>query len=420
MVSERDGEGARAAPAALTDDPEHDTIGSPRPPGRRTGLILATIAAVLVALIVWHVVSRPTETRGTPPQTVSVAAARRGDMPVTLDEIGTVTPTATVTVLPNASVSGYLTHVYFHEGEDVRKGQLLAEIDPRPYAVLRRQAMAALAKDEAMLAQAQYDFSLYQRLNAKQAIAAQTAVDQKYLVQQQTAAVAADRASIAQYDLDIAYCHITAPVSGRAGLRLVDPGNYITGSASSGIVTLTTLQPMLVQFGVAQNDLAKVAARFSAPGGKLPVTAFDSSTNQPIATGTLYAIGNQMNTGTGQTPMRATFANADHRLWPNAFVNLRIVVDTLRGATLVPTKAVLTGAPGTYVFLVRPGNTVGIRKITLGPSDGTNTVVTSGLRPGDQVVTDGTDRLSDQAKIRIAGRPGGGAGGGEHHGHHHP
>jgi len=372
---------------------------------------------IVVALIVWHIVAQPAKKQHNTAQVVTLAQTTTGDMPVTLDEIGTVTPIATVTVLPNASVSGYLVKVGYKEGQWVTKGQLLAEIDPRPYEVLKQQAVAALAKDQATLDQARYDLSLYTQLNAKKAIATQTYADQQFTVQNAVAAVQADRANIAQYALDIEYCYIKSPATGRAGLRLVDVGNYVTGSSSTGIVVITTIKPMLVQFGVAQNDIGRVTQRFNTPGVKLPVTALDSGTHQPIATGTLYAISNQMNTSTGQTPMRATFANDNSALWPNAFVNVRMLVDTLHNATLVPTPAVLTGAPGTYVYVANANNTVSVRKITTGPSDGIHTVVTSGLRAGETVVVDGTDRLSDGAKIRTATANPGGGSGGAHKGH---
>jgi membrane fusion protein, multidrug efflux system len=395
-----------------------------QPGSSRLRWLGAVAGIAIVGVIVWHIVAQPSKKQHASAQVVSVAQATRGDMDVTLDEIGTVTPSATVTVLPNASVSGYLTKVLFKEGQMVAKGQLLAEIDPRPYQVLKAQAEAALAKDQALLDQARYDFALYKDLNEKKAIAGQTFGDQKYTVAQEMAAVAADKASIAQYALDITYCHIVSPTAGRAGLRLVDEGNYITGSSSSGIVTITTMNPMLVQFGVAQNDIARVAARFNAPGVKLPVTAFDSSTHQPLATGSLYAVSNQMTSATGQTAMRATFANDNSALWPNAFVNVRMLVDTVHNATLVPTPSVLTGAPGTYVYVANKDMTVSIRKITTGASDGTHTVVLSGLNPGETVVTDGTDRLNDGAKIRVNdGKPradtGDGAAGGTKSGKHH-
>jgi membrane fusion protein, multidrug efflux system len=363
--------------------------------------VIGIVGVVAIGAIVWHLVGQPAKKQHTSAQVVSVAQATRGDMDVTLDEIGTVTPSATVTVLPNASVSGYLTKVLFKEGDLVSKGQLLAVIDPRPYEVLKAQAEATLAKDQATLDQARYDFGLYKDLNEKKAIAGQTFGDQKYTVAQSVAAVALDKANIAQYALDITYCHIVSPANGRVGLRTVDEGNYITGSASTGITTVTTMNPMLVQFGVAQNDIAHVATRFNTPGVKLPVTASDASTHQALATGTLYAVSNQMNSSTGQTLMRATFANDNSALWPASFVNVRLLVDTVHNATLVPTASVLTGAPGTYVYIVNQDQTVSIRKITTGGTDGTHTVVTSGLNPGDTVVTDGTDRLNEGAKIRV-------------------
>jgi multidrug efflux system membrane fusion protein len=187
-------------------------------------------------------------------------------------------------------------------------------------------------------------------------------------------------------------------VAGRVGLRLVDPGNYVTASSSPGIVVITTVKPTTVEFTVAQNDLAKVIQRFSA-GNKLQVTAYSSDNSKQIATGTLYAIGNQMATSTGTVTLRASFANDDEALYPNEFVSVKLLVDTLSQAILVPTAAVLNGAPGDYVYLAKPDNTVAVNKVTVGPSDGTNTAILTGLKAGDTVVTDGTDRLTDGAKI---------------------
>jgi multidrug efflux system membrane fusion protein len=213
--------------------------------------------------------------------------------------------------------------------------------------------------------------------------------------------VKSDEASIDQFKLDLIYCRISAPVAGRVGLRLVDPGNYVTASSSTGIVIITTLKPTTVEFTVAQNDLAKVVERFNS-GAKLPVTAYTSDNSREVASGTLYALGNQMATSTGTVALRATFANDDEALFPNEFVNIKILVDTLSQAILVPTPAVLSGAPGDYVYLAKADNTVSVRKVTLGPSDGTKTAILSGLAAGDTVVVDGTDRLSDGAKISVA------------------
>jgi multidrug efflux system membrane fusion protein len=365
----------------------------------RTRWIVGVVVAVLVIFVVFHLLQRKKPARTAAPQVVKVAKAALGDMPETLAELGTVSPIATVTVLPQ--LSGYLTEVGFKEGQDVKKGQFLAQIDPRQYQIDLQQAQAALLKDQASLDQARSDLARYHELRAQKAIAEQTVSDQEFTVKQDESQVKSDEASIAQYKLDLIYCHITAPVSGRVGLRLVDPGNYVTASSSTGIVVITTLKPTTVQFTVAQNDLAKVAERFNS-GSKLPVTAYTSDNNQVIATGTLYALSNQMATSTGTVTLRAEFANENEALFPNEFVNIKILVDTLGQAVLVPTPAVLSGAPGDYVYLVNAGDTVSVRKVTLGPSDGAHTAILAGLSVGDTVVVDGTDRLSDGAKISVA------------------
>jgi membrane fusion protein, multidrug efflux system len=364
--------------------------------------LLAFLALILIILVAWHIFGEKQPAKGAASIVVKVARATPGQMPVILNELGTVTPTATVTVLPNQAVSGYLTEVPFQEGQDVEKGQLLAQIDPRPYEVLKQQEEAQLAKDQATLAQARSDLARYAQLEKQKSIAQQTYSDQVFLVEQDAAAIKIDDATIAQYALDIAYCHITAPVAGRVGLRLVDPGNYITGSSSTGLAVITAMKPTTVEFTVAQNDLDKVVERLNVAGVKLPVTAFTSDNSKKLGTGTLYALSNQMTTSTGTVTLRASFPNDDEALFPNEFVNVQLLVDTLTNAVLVPTPAILSGAPGNYVYLVDKNHTVSVHKVTLGPSDGKNTVVASGLSIGDIVVTEGTDRLSDGAKIKIA------------------
>jgi multidrug efflux system membrane fusion protein len=373
---------------------------STQPKRSRVRLILFVVVVLaLVALVVVHILRQKKPTRGAAPQVVTVATATLGSMPVTLSELGTVTPTATVTVLPQ--LSGYLTEVGYQEGQDVKKGQFLAQIDPRQYEIDLQQAQAALAKDKASLAQAHSDLARFEQLNEHKSIAEQTFVDQQFLVQQDEATVKSDLANIAQFELDLAYCRITAPVSGRVGLRLVDPGNYVTASSSPGIVVITTMKPTTVQFTVPQDSLAAVLQRMGS-GASLPVTAFSSDNSKQIAVGTLYAASNQMATATGTVTLRATFANDDEALFPNEFVNVKLLVDTMQNAVLVPTPAVQTGAPGDYVYLVNANNTVSVHKVTLGPSDGKNTVITAGLSAGNIVVTDGTDRLSDGAPIKAA------------------
>src|SRR5271167_4941704 len=333
----------------------------------RAAWVAGGVAAVLLIVVVVRLFERTPTAHGGGAQVVKVAHATRGDMPKTLSELGTVTPIATVTVLPQ--LSGYLTEVGYKEGQDVAKGQFLAQIDPRQYQLDLQQAQAALLKDQASLDQARADLTRYQELRAQKAIAEQTVTDQEFLVKQDQAQVKSDEANIAQFKLDLVYCHITAPVAGRVGLRLIDPGNYVTASASPGIVVITTMKPTTVEFTVAQNDVGKVIERVNS-GAQLPVTAYASDNNRQIATGTLYALSNQMATSTGTVTLRAKFANDDEALFPNEFVNIKMLVDTLQQTVLVPTPAVLTGAPGDYVYLVNADNTVSGHKVTLGPSDG--------------------------------------------------
>jgi len=377
-----------------------DTAQTSGHPRRKRGVLITIVIIVaLVALMVIHILTGQKAKTGQPPQVVSAATATLGDMPEVLTALGTVTPVATVNVLPQ--LSGYLTAVGYQEGQDVSKGQFLAQIDPRQYEINKQQAEAQLAKDQATLDQARADLARYTQLHEQKSIAEQTYADQRFTVAQSEAAVKADKAAIAQDELDLIYCHITAPVAGRVGLRLVDPGNYVTQSTSPGIVTITQMKPTTVQFTVPQNSLGKVLQRVNG-GATLAVTAYSSDNSKQIATGSLYALSNQMATSTGTVTLRATFANDDEALFPNEFVNVRMLVNTLQKAVLVPTPAVQSGAPGDYVYLVNADQTVSVHKVTPGPSDGKFTAILAGLQAGQQVVTDGMDRLSDGAKIRVA------------------
>jgi multidrug efflux system membrane fusion protein len=375
-----------------------------RPRILHTRWILAAVVLISVAIVLWQKLAQQPPSRGAAAQIVSVAQATLGDMPVILNELGTVMPINTVTVMPNQAVSGYLVEVPFQEGQDVTKGQLLAQIDPRPYQAALDQTLGTLQRDQGLLDEAKMDLVRFQKLVKQDSIARQQAEDQAYLVKQDEGTVKLDQAAVDTARLNLSYCRITSPVAGRVGLRLVDAGNYITGASSTGVAVVTTIKPTTVEFTVAQNDLQKVVERFRTPGVKLPVTAYSSDGSKPLATGTLYAINNKMTTSTGTVTLRATFANDDEVLFPNEFVNVQLLVDTLPQAVLVPTAAVLSGAPGNYVFLVNK-DTVSVHTVTLGPSDGKNTVVRSGLGAGDTVVTDGTDRLSDGAKITVAPSP---------------
>jgi multidrug efflux system membrane fusion protein len=334
------------------------------------------------------------------PQRVGVARVTSGSMPETISALGTVTPTATVVVLPQ--LSGYLTKVGFTEGQEVAKGQFLAQIDPRAYQNELELYRGQQAKDMALLQQAKSDLSRYEFLQSKHSISAQQVADQKFLVMQDEAALRVDQANVDTAKLDLTYCRITAPVAGKVGLRLVDPGNYVTSGSSTGIAVITTIRPITVIFSVPQKDVAAVLERMRA-GARLTAAAYSGDDSKKIAEGELSAVDNQVDTSTGTVRLRATFANADEALFPNEFVNIRLLVNTLQNATLAPAPAVQLGVPGNYVYLVQPDHTVAVRKVTLGPSNGTETVVSSGLEPGDLVVTDGVDRLRDGMKIATAG-----------------
>ena len=387
-----------------------------RPKRGRKRWIFAGLALLLIAFIWYRHSGTSTKAHAPAPQAVGVAKAVAGPMPVVLDELGTVTPNATVTVLPQ--LSGYLTQVAFTEGEIVTQDQFLAEIDPRPYQIQLEQYQAALAKDEATLAQAKSDLARYHILAAQDSISAQQVADQEFLVEQDTAATKSDQANIDSAKLNLAYCHITSPVAGKVGLRLVDPGNYVTSGSSTGIAVVTTMSPTTVIFSVAQNDLAPVLVRLGQ-GATLTATAYASDDTTKLEDGSLSAVDNQVDTATGIVKLRATFANADEALFPNEFVNVHLLVNTLQNATLVPSQAVQSGAPGSYVYVVKPDSTVSVQTVTTGPTDGTNTVITKGISPGDVVVTDGVDRLSDGAKVSVAitptAAPSGEAGTHHHH-----
>ncbi|KWF07254.1 MdtA/MuxA family multidrug efflux RND transporter periplasmic adaptor subunit [Burkholderia ubonensis] len=332
------------------------------------------------------------------PQPVQVAAATRGEMPVVLSALGTVTPLANVTV--KTQLSGYLQSVAFQEGQLVKKGDVLAQIDPRPYQNALENAEGTHARDAALLATARLDLKRYQTLLAQDSIASQQVDTQASLVKQYEGAVKTDQAAIDSAKLNLVYARITAPVSGRVGLRQVDPGNYVTPGDTNGIVVITQIQPISVIFTTSEDNLPQILKQMNA-GSKLSVTAYNRNNTVPLETGSLETLDNQIDTATGTVKLRATFANQDGLLFPNQFVNTRLLVDTVRDATIVPTSAVLTGSIGQFVYVVKPDNTVTVRKVKVGPVDGERTSIVDGVAVGERVVTDGSDRLREGSTITI-------------------
>jgi multidrug efflux system membrane fusion protein len=368
--------------------------------GANLRLLAILVAALLIAaLLIWHFAFPTPQAKSyVPAAPVGVSKIAAGDMPVQLVGLGTVTPVATVTV--QTQISGQLTAVGYKEGQIVQKGQFLAQIDPRPYAIALQQAQGVLAHDTGLLNQAKSDLQRYVALDRANAIAKQTVTDQEFLVQQDTGLVAEDDAAINTQKLNLAYCHIVAPVTGRAGLRLVDPGNYVQTSSGTGLVVLTELQPITVIFVLPEDEIQAVSQQIRT-GTKLQVIAFDRNQQQAIAQGVLTTIDNTIDTTTGTVKLRATFPNENLALFPNEFVNAQLLLQTLKNVTEVPVRAVQTGAPGTFVYLVRPNRTAHVQVIKTGVTDGDFTQVLSGLKPGDTVVTDGAGLLTEGAKLRV-------------------
>jgi multidrug efflux system membrane fusion protein len=344
-------------------------------------------------------------------QSVGAATVALDNVPVLVNALGTVTPLATVTV--QSQISGYLTEVPFKEGQMVHKGDLLAQVDDRPYVALKEQYEGQLAHDQGLLVQAQMDLKRYQMLAAQNSIAQQQAQDQVYIVEQYQGTVKADQALIDAQKLNIAYCHIVSPVTGRVGLRLVDPGNYVQPNSATGITVVTQLQPISVIFTIPEDDLPEIMPQLNADT-KLQVTAFDRANVTKLGVGEVSAVDSQIDTTTGTVKVRAQFDNAERALFPNQFVNAELLVKTLQNAVTVPAAAVQRGAPGatpggamgTYVYLINSNNSVSVRQIKVGPTyvnanNASMTTVTSGLSAGDRVVTDGADRLRDGLHVNV-------------------
>lgn len=329
---------------------------------------------------------------------VVAETAGRGDIGINLNALGTVTSLATVTI--RSQISGYLVNVAFKEGDEVKKGDLLAEIDSRPYEAALAQAKGALARDEALLKGAQVDLTRYQGLAAQNAVPHQQLDTQVALVAQDQGLVEADRAAVKAAEVNLQYCHIVSPLNGRVGLRQVDQGNYVTPGDTNGLVVITQLQPISVLFTVPEDNLQAIAKRIRE-GAVLPATALNRSGAETLAEGALQTFDSQIDPTTGTIKLRAQFPNESRTLYPNQFVNIRLLLDTHKNVTTMSTAGIQRGVPGTFVYLVNADSTVSVRPVKLGVTDRDRVEVLSGLQPGDRIVVDGADKLRDGARINL-------------------
>jgi len=330
------------------------------------------------------------------PVPVAVAKVIRGDVPVYLRNIGTVTAFNTVTV--HSRVDGQLMSVAFTEGQFVQADQVLAEIDPRPFQVQLEQAQGQLAHDTALLNDAVLNAARDSSLAKEGVISKQVADTQQAQVGQYDGAIKSDQAAIDSAKLNLTYSKITAPISGRIGLRQVDAGNIVHAADANGLVVITQLQPIAVLFSLPENDLLQVNKKLKA--GDHPIAeAYDADNTVKLSTGTLATIDNVIDSSTGTIKLKAVFNNEDNKLFPNQLVYIRLLVDNMTGLSVVPTSAILRGPQGTFVYLVQPGNTVTVRQVTVAITEGDSVGTTSGLVPGDSVVTDGQDKLQEGSKV---------------------
>lgn len=409
----------------MTGEPDNlDTSRASPTFGKRHRLVLL---GVVVLLVVALLSVRQFQPQAQPPRSagggrgpqggpvpVTVAPATRGDIDVRIPALGTVTPLATVTV--RTQISGILQKIAFTEGQLVRRGQLLAQIDPRPYEAALEQMQGNLRRDQALLADAKLDLKRYEALVKEDSIAVQQLDTQRALVDQYEGTIQSDQGQLKTAQVNLIYTRIVSPVDGRVGLRQVDQGNYVTPGDANGIVLVNELRPITVIFPIAEDYVPGLLKRLAA-GGPLTVEAFDRTNSAKLAEGKLLTLDNTIDTTTGTVKLRAQFENADGALFPNQFVNVQLLEDTLKDQIIIPSSAVRRGAPNgvttTFVYRVNDDSTVSVRPVTLGVMDGERVAVTQGLAAGDQVVTEGGDRLRDGAAVILpsatpsAGTPGG-------------
>lgn len=384
-------------------------------PRRRTWLWIAAGVLLLLAIVLFFLFSGKSNStaskkggaagrgRGQQGAAITVGQSKTGDMNIFVDALGTVTPTYTVTVY--SQITGRVVSVYYKEGQMVKQGDPLVDIDPRPYEATLTQAEGTLEHDQGLLAQARMDLARYQAAWERNAIARQQVDDQAALVLQYEGTVKADQGTVDYDRVQLSYCHIVAPITGRVGLRLVDPGNTVFAGTASTLVVITQLQPITVVFNVSEDDLAQIQAQLHG-GRQLQVFAYDRANEKQIATGKLSSLDNAVDTTTGTIKFRAEFANQNLALFPNQFVNARLLVTTLKQVTLVPSAAVQHNGTNAFVYIVNSDNKVSVQQITTLSSDDQNTAV-RGLDAGVNVATSGFDRLENGVQVTVRGQPGG-------------
>ena len=388
---------------SLKEAPSIGPSQTATPRSRRRFVLTSILILLLLAGVVWWnrqgSAPQPANSgRNAAPMSIVPEVVSKGDIGININALGTVSSLATVTI--RSQISGQLVRVAFKEGDEVKKGDLLAEIDSRPYEATLAQAKGQLARDEALLKGAQVDLTRYQGLAAQNAVPRQTLDTQTALVAQDQGTVEADRATVRSAEVNLQYCRIISPLDGRVGLRLVDQGNYVTPGDVNGLVVITQLQPISVLFTVPEDNLQAIAKRIQA-GAVLPATAYDRSGASKIADGTLQTFDSQIDQTTGTIKLRAQFTNDTRVLYPNQFVNIRLLLDTHKDVTTISTAGVQRGVPGTFVYLVNADSTVSVRPIQLGATEGDHVEILSGLTPGDRIVIDGADKLRDGAKINV-------------------
>jgi membrane fusion protein, multidrug efflux system len=413
-------------PEHMIDDSRTDVTSVPRSEGRgpdpvfneptqkRGGWVWALL---LIALVVGGLLyyqhrstTDPSKAKAAPPPRavpITTAPAKKGDIGIYVEALGTVTPVYTVTV--TSRVQGEIMQVYYKEGQMVHKGEPLLDIDPRPYEAALTQAEGQLAHDQALLNEAGIDLDRYKSAFSRNAIAQQQVYDQEQAVQQYQGTVKNDEGMVANAKVNLVYTHITSPIDGRVGLRLVDPGNIVQANSATPLVVVTQLQPITVIFSVAEDYLPQIQQQLRQ-GHTMAVDALDRTQETKIATGSLLTLDNQIDTTTGTVKLKAIFPNKDSSLFPNQFVNTRLLVETQHDATLVPSAAIQRNAQGSFVYVVKPDDTAQLRNVKPGVADG-NTQAVQGVKPNEVVAISGFDRLQDGAKVAVrTGRRGGGGG----------